>query len=41
MINFGYIKDTFNNILSESILNKNEEGKKLFKKYIQGTKRRY
>ena len=38
MTNFGYIKDTFNNILSESILNKNEEGKKLFKKYIQTLK---
>ena len=35
MTNFGYIKDTFNNILSESILSKNNEGKKLFKKYIQ------
>ena len=35
MTNFGYIKDTFNNILSESILTKNNEGKKLFKKYIQ------
>ena len=38
MTNFGYIKDTFNNILSESILNKNEEGKKLFKKYVQTLK---
>ena len=35
MTNFGHIKDTFNNILSESILTKNNEGKKLFKKYIQ------
>tara|TARA_Y100000592_G_C5475493_1_gene322017 strand:+ start:1567 stop:2328 length:762 start_codon:yes stop_codon:yes gene_type:complete len=35
MTNFGNIKDTFNNILSESILSKNNEGKKLFKKYIQ------
>lgn len=35
MTNFGHIKDTFNNILSESILYKNNEGKKLFKKYIQ------
>jgi len=35
MTNFGYIKDTFNNILSESILTKNNEGKRLFKKYIQ------
>jgi hypothetical protein len=38
MINFGYIKDTFNNILSESILTKNEEGKLLFKKYVQTLK---
>jgi len=38
MTNFGYIKDTFNNILSESILTKNEEGKKLFKKYVQTLK---
>ena len=38
MTNFGYIKDTFNNILSESILTKNNEGKKLFKKYIQALK---
>ena len=35
MNNFGNVKDTFNNILSESILSKNNEGKKLFKKYIQ------
>jgi hypothetical protein len=35
MTNFGYIKDTFNNILSESILTKNDSGKKLFKKYLK------
>ena len=38
MINFGYIKDTFNNILSESVLTKNAEGKKLFTKYLQTLK---
>ena len=38
MSNFGYIKDTFNKILSDSLLNKNEEGKKLFKKYIHTLK---
>ena len=38
MSNFGYIKDTFNNILSESLLNKNDEGKKLFTKYVQTLK---
>ena len=38
MSNFGYIKDTFNNILSESLLNKNDEGKKLFNKYVQTLK---
>lgn len=35
MINFGHIKDTFHNILSESILTKNSEGKKIFKEYIK------
>ncbi len=35
MINFGHIKDTFHNILSESILTKNGEGKKIFKEYIK------
>lgn len=38
MSNFGYIKDTFNKILSDSLLTKNEEGKNLFKKYIQTLK---
>jgi len=38
MSNFGYIKDTFNNILSESLLNKDDEGKKLFTKYVQTLK---
>lgn len=35
MVNFGIIKDTFNNILSESIIRKNDEGKKIFKKYLK------
>ena len=34
MNNFGNIKDTFNEILSKSILNKDNKGKKLFSKYI-------
>ncbi len=38
MNNFGYIKDTFNNILAESLLNKSDEGKKLFTQYIQTLK---
>ena len=38
MSNFGYIKDNFNNILSESLLNKDDEGKKLFTKYVQTLK---
>jgi len=35
MVNFGIIKDTFNNILSESIIKKKSEDKKLFKQYIK------
>tara|TARA_R110002110_G_scaffold49144_8_gene145731 strand:+ start:2968 stop:3744 length:777 start_codon:yes stop_codon:yes gene_type:complete len=35
MENFGTIKDTFNNILAESIIKKNDSGKKLFGKYIK------
>tara|TARA_R110000824_G_scaffold383629_1_gene577289 strand:- start:2129 stop:2905 length:777 start_codon:yes stop_codon:yes gene_type:complete len=35
MVNFGIIKDTFNNILSESIIKKNDKGKKIFKQYIK------
>ena len=35
MVNFGIIKDTFNNILSESIIKKNDKGKKIFKKYLK------
>jgi len=38
MNNFGNLKDTFNNILSESVLTKNDEGKKLFTKYVQTLK---
>lgn len=38
MDNFGNIKDTFNNILSNSLLNKDEKGKKLFSKYIKTLK---
>jgi len=35
MVNFGIIKDTFNNILSKSIIKKDEGGKKLFSKYLR------
>ena len=35
MVNFGIIKDTFNNILSESIIKKNDKGKKIFRSYIK------
>ena len=35
MENFGNIKDTFNIILSESIINKDKKGKKLFGDYIK------
>ena len=35
MNNFGNIKDTFNNILTESVLLKDDEGKKLFSSYIK------
>jgi len=35
MENFGTIKDTFNNILAESIIKKNDRGKKLFGEYIK------
>lgn len=38
MNNFGNIKDTFNNILSNSLLNKDEKGKKLFSKYVNTLK---
>lgn len=38
MNNFGNIKDTFNNILSTSIMNKDEEGKKLFSTYVKTLK---
>jgi len=35
MDNFGIIKNTFNNILSESIIKKDDSGKRLFRKYIK------
>ena len=34
MENFGTIKDTFNNILAEAIIKKNNKGKKLFTSYL-------
>ena len=38
MKNFGNIKDTFNSILAESIIKKNDEGKKLFNVYLKTLK---
>ena len=35
MKNFGNIKDTFNSILSESIIKKDKSGKKLFSDYLK------
>lgn len=35
MKNFGQLKKTFNNILSENIVDKDEKKKKLFKKYVK------
>jgi len=35
MKKFGEIKDTFNSILSESIIKKDNEGKKIFKEYLK------
>ena len=35
MNTFGYIKDTFNNILTVSLLKKDKEGKQLFSKYLK------
>ena len=35
MENFGTIKDTFNNILAEAIIKKNNKGKKLFTSYLK------
>ena len=35
MKNFGNIKDTFNSILAESIIKKDEKGKKIFNKYLK------
>jgi len=38
MNNFGKIKDTFNLILSESIIKKDNEGKKIFNSYLKELK---
>jgi len=38
MQNFGKIKNAFNTLLSESISSKNDESKKLFKKYLETIK---
>ncbi len=38
MNNFGNIKDTFNNILSNALLSKDKKGKELFSKYLQTLK---
>ena len=38
MKNFGTIKDTFNSILAEAIIQKDEEGKKLFNQYLKTLK---
>jgi len=35
MENFGTIKDTFNNILAESIIRKNKNGQKLFGSFLK------
>ncbi len=35
MENFGNIKDTFKNLMVESILSKNDEGKKLFNNFLK------
>jgi len=35
MENFGQIKDTFNSILTESIIKKDNEGKKIFSEYLK------
>lgn len=36
--NFGHIKELYNNILSESVMSKNEDSKKLFKNYVKTLK---
>ena len=38
MNNFGKIKDTFNLILSESIIKKDNKGKKIFISYLKELK---
>ena len=35
MENFGNIKDTFKQLMIESIINKDEKGKKLFNKFLK------
>ena len=39
MYNFGKIRDTFNSILSESIIKKDKEGKKIFNSYLKELKK--
>ena len=36
--NFGHIKELYNNILSESVMSKNEDSNKLFKNYVKALK---
>ena len=38
MENFGNIKDTFKNIVVESVLRKDKEGKKVFSKFLKTLK---
>jgi menaquinone-dependent protoporphyrinogen IX oxidase len=38
MENFGNIKDTFKQLMIESIINKDEKGKKLFNKFLKTIK---
>jgi hypothetical protein len=38
MENFGNIKDTFKNLVIESVIKKNDSGKKLFKKFLKTIK---
>ncbi len=35
MKNFGLLKEYFNHKLSESIIKKNDDGKKIFKQYLK------
>jgi hypothetical protein len=38
MNNFGNIKDTFKNLVIESVIKKNDKGKKLFSKFLKTIK---